>query len=379
MRRRTRRFILFAFTLAFFCGTIGAAGVLLFQRIRSGIGDLQLDAPENLQDAAIAAYLSLNQDKLEQPAGNDPTPVEFEIQQGESLNAIANRLIQVGLINDTELFRRYLQYNKLDQGIEAGKFTLNKTMTIPQVAQTLQEGRREELVITIREGLRLEEIAELVAKDVPPIDAGEFLALARDAAPWKAQFTLLSDVPQGGSLEGFLFPDTYRLPLETNARDLIERMLTNFDRQVTLQMRADAQAAGRSLWDVIRLASIVEREAAVAEERPLIASVYLNRLEQGMALDADPTIQYALGESREPGNWWPSLTIEDYQGIVLPYNTYLNPGLPPGPIASAGLGSIRAVIYPQTSDYYFFRASCSQDGTHQFAKTLEEQFANECP
>ena len=379
MKRRTRRFLLFAFTLLFFCGTMGAAGVLLVQRIQSGMGNLQLAAPEDLQDAFIAAYLSANEGALKQPAGTDPTPIEFEIQQGESLNAIANRLLQVGLISDTELFRRYLQYNKLDQGIEAGKFTLNKTMTIPQVAQALQEGRREELIVTVPEGRRIEEVAHIVAAQVPQIDAGEFLALARNAAPWKAQFPLLSDVPEGGSLEGFLFPDTYRLPLETNARDLIERMLTNFDRQVTLQMRADAQAAGRSLWDVIRLASIVEREAVVAEERPLIASVYLNRLEQGMALDADPTIQYALGERREPGNWWPSLTIEDYQGVVLPYNTYLNPGLPPGPIASAGLSSIRAVIYPQPSDYYFFRASCNQDGTHQFAKTLEEQFANECP
>jgi UPF0755 protein len=176
-----------------------------------------------------------------------------------------------------------------------------------------------------------------------------------------------------------LFPDTYRLPLETDARDLIGRMLSNFDAKVTPQMRADAQAAGRSLWDVTRLASIVEREAVVAEERPLIASVYLNRLDQGWPLDADPTIQYALGQSRDPGNWWPDLTLEDYQGVIAAYNTYINPGLPPGPIANPGLGSIQAVIDPQPSDFFFFRASCSGDGTHQFARTLEEQFANECP
>ncbi len=358
---------------------LGAAGAVAYQRIQGGMTNLQLDAPENLQDAAIAAYLSLNQDKLEQPAGSDSTPIEFEIQQGESLNAIATRLLQLGLIGDTELFRRYLQYNQLDQGIEAGKFTLSKTMTIPQVAQALQQGRRDELLVTVPEGRRIEEVAQIVASQVEPIDAGELLALAQDTAPWKAQFPFLSDVPMGGSLEGFLFPDTYRLPLETDARDLIERMLRNFDAKVALHMRADAQAAGHSLWDVVRLASIVEREAVVAEERPLIAGVYLNRLEQGWALDADPTVQYALGDSREPGNWWPNLTLEDYQGVALPYNTYLNPGLPPGPIASAGLSSIRAVIYPQPSDYYFFRASCNRDGTHQFARTLEEQFANECP
>ena len=375
MKRRTRSFIIFAVTLV----VVGVAGAAAVQYLRSGMTNLQLEAPENLQDAVIAAYLSANQANLEQPAGTDSTPIEFEIQPGESLVAIANRLLQMGLISDVELFRRYLQYNELDQGIEAGKFTLNKTMTIPHIALALQQGRRDELTVTILEGRRIEEVAQRVALQVPQINPDEFLALARDASLWKVQFPFLSDVPADGSLEGFLFPDTYRLPLETNARDLIERMLRNFDQKVTPQMRADAQAAGRSLWDVVRLASIVEREAVVADERPLIAGVYLNRLAQGWTLDADPTIQYALGDGREPGNWWPNLTLEDYQGVVAPYNTYLNPGLPPGPIANPGLSSIGAVIAPQASDYFFFRASCTGDGTHRFAETLAEQEANECP
>jgi len=375
LKRRTRSFIIFAVTLV----VVGVAGAAAVQYLRSGMTNLQLEAPENLQDAVIAAYLSANQANLEQPAGTDSTPIEFEIQPGESLVAIANRLLQMGLISDVELFRRYLQYNELDQGIEAGKFTLNKTMTIPHIAQALQQGRRDELTVTIPEGKRIEEVAQIVASQVSQVAPDEFLRLASNASLWKAQFLFLSDVPADGSLEGFLFPDTYRLPLETNARDLIERMLRNFDQKVTPQMRADAQAAGRSLWDVVRLASIVEREAVVADERPLIAGVYLNRLAQGWTLDADPTIQYALGDGREPGNWWPNLTLEDYQGVVAPYNTYLNPGLPPGPIANPGLSSIGAVIAPQASDYFFFRASCTGDGTHRFAETLAEQEANECP
>ncbi len=375
MGRRVTRIIIFLATL----GLIGFAGVLVArQLIQSGVSNLQLEAPGNLQDAAIAAYLGANQDRVQQPAGADPTPVEFEIQPGEALNSIANRLFNAELIVDVELFRRYLQYNKLDQGIEAGKFTLNQTMNIPQVAEALQQGRRDELTLTIPEGKRLEEVAAIAAGPIAQIDANEFIALARDAARWKAQFTFLSDVPEGGSLEGFLFPDTYRLPTETDAQDLIERMLRNFDVKVTPQMRADAQAAGLSLWDVVRLASIVEREAVVANEQPLIAGVYLNRLTQGWTLDADPTIQYALGQSREPGNWWPDLTLEDYQGVDAPYNTYRNTGLPPGPIANAGIGSLNAAIYPQASDFFFFRASCSRDGTHQFATTLEEHAANEC-
>ena len=373
-RRRVSRILVFLFTLII----LGGAGVFMVQRLRGGMLSLQLDAPENLQDAAIAVYLSANQDKLDQPAGADATSIEFAIDPGETLNQIAERLFKLGLISDTELFRRYLQYNKLDVGIEAGKFTLAKTMTIPQIAQALQQGRRDELTVTVPEGKRVEEVAQIVAGQIAQIDANEFLALARDAATWKPQFPFLSDVPPGGSLEGFLFPDTYRLPIETHARDMIERMLRNFDQKITPQMRADAQAAGRSLWDIVRLASIVEREAVAADERPLIAGVYLNRLKQGWTLDADPTIQYALGQSREPGNWWPDLTIEDYQGVDAPYNTYRNAGLPPGPIANPGFSSINAVVHPQTSDYFFFRASCSRDSTHQFARTLEEQTANEC-
>lgn len=373
-RRRISRFLIFLFTL----GLLGLAGFLVFRQIRSGISSLQLEAPDSLQDAAIAAYLGANQERVQQPAGTDPTPVEFEIQPGETLNVIANRLFNAKLIVDVELFRRYLQYNKLDQGIEAGKFTLDRTMNIPQVAEALQKGRRDELTLTIPEGKRIEEVAQLASEQVAQIDAGEFLALASDAARWKPQFAFLADVPDGGSLEGFLFPDTYRLPLETNAQDLVERMLRNLDVKLTPKMRADALAAGRSVWDVMRLASIIEREAVVAQERPLIAGVYLNRIKQGWTLDADPTIQYALGQSRQPGNWWPDLTLDDYRGVDAAYNTYRNPGLPPGPIANPGLSSIDAVIYPQTSDFFFFRASCSRDGTHRFAKTLEEQAANEC-
>lgn len=379
MGRRVRRYIIFFSTLAIFLGTFGAIGVWLYQRVEGGLTNLQLEAPEDLQSAVIAAYLSANQDRIEQPAGSDPAPIDFTINPGEGLNSIANRLERLGLIGDTELFRRYLQYNGLDTGIEAGDFTLSLTMNIPQIGSSLQSGRREELRVTIPEGRRIEEVAEIVASQIEPIDAGEFLALASDAASWQAQFPFLSDVPAGGSLEGFLFPDTYRLPLETNASDLIERMLQNFDRKITPQMQSDAQVAGLSLWDVARLASIVEREAVVSVERPLIASVYLNRLDAGWALDADPTIQYALGLSREPGNWWPDLTIEDYQGIDSPYNAYRNPGLPPSPIANAGFGSLDAVIYPTPSEFFFFRASCSQDGTHQFAVTLEQQTGNQCP
>ncbi|HZY41044.1 MAG TPA: endolytic transglycosylase MltG, partial [Anaerolineae bacterium] len=221
--------------------------------------------------------------------------------------------------------------------------------------------------------------ADMLAAQVP-ISATEFLALMQDASQWKSQFSFLNDLPAGASLEGYVFPDTYGVPRDkVTARDIIAMALRNFDRQVTAQMRADLQAQGRTLYDAIRLASIVEREAAVEAERPTIAGVYFNRLTDGITLDADPTIQYALGNTRDPNTWWPQITQDDYQGVDSPFNLYRNLGLTPNPINSPALASIKAAIYPEKHNYYFFRISCVQDGTHKFARTLDEQIANACP
>ena len=376
MKRKTRRLLFFFAVIGFLVVACVAVGSLALGR--SGGAGLQLAAPKDLQGFVLSLYLNVRSGDLTSPAGKDDAPILFTIERGEGLNAIANRLQSQKLIKDPDLFKRYLQYNGLDASIEAGDFELKQTMTIQQIARVLQEGRIAELNVRIPQGRRLEEIAQIVASQVP-ISATELLGLMQDAGPWKSQFKFLADLPAGASLEGYIFPDTYSVPRDKmTARDVVLTALRNFDKKVTPQMRADAQAQGRSLYDAIRLASIVEREAAVEEERPRIAGVYLNRLNDGMALDADPTIQYALGQTRDPQTWWPQITQDDYQGVQSPYNTYVTPGLPPGPIDSPALASIQAAIYPEKHAFYFFRASCNQDGTHRFAKTLEEQIANEC-
>ncbi len=378
MKRKTRRLVFFFATLGFLVVACVAIGSLVLGRGGGG-GGLQLAAPKDLQGFILSIYLNTRSGDLTSPAGKDDTPVLFTIERGESLNAIANRLQSEKLIKDPDLFKRYLQYNGLDASIEAGDFELQQTMDIQQIAKTLQEGRIAELNVRIPQGKRLEEIADAVAKDVP-VDRTELLNLMKDASSWKAEFEFLNDLPEGATLEGYMFPDTYSLPRDkVTARDVILTALRNFDKKVTPQMRADLQAQGRTLYDAIRLASIVEREAAVEQERPTIAGVYLNRLKDGIALDADPTIQYALGNTRDPETWWPQITQDDYQGVQSPYNTYLNAGLPPGPIANPALASIQAAIYPEKHSYYFFRTSCNNDGTHVFAKTLEEQIAHACP
>ena len=375
MKRKIRRLIFFFVVIGFLTAACVIVGSLALGH--GGGTSLQLAAPKDLQSFVLSLYLNTRSGDL--TAGKDDAPVLFTIENGESLNAIANRLQSQKLIKDPELFKRYLQYNELDAGIEAGDFELKQTMNIPQIAKALQEGRIAELNVRIPQGKRLEEIADIVATQVP-ISATEFLALVQDATPWKTQFAFLADLPAGASLEGYLFPDTYSIPRDkVTARDVVLTALRNFDKQVTAQMRADLQAQGRTLYDAVRLASIVEREASVADERPRIAGVYLNRLNDGMALDADPTIQYALGNTRDPNTWWPQITQDDYQGVQSPYNTYLAPGLPPSPIDNPALASLQAAIYPEKHDFYFFRTSCNNDGTHRFAKTLEEQIANACP
>jgi UPF0755 protein len=375
MKRKTRRLIFFFVIIGFLAVACVVVGTLVLGR---GGGGLQLAAPKDLQGFILSIYLNTRSGDLTSPAGKDDTPVLFTIEPGESLNAIANRLQSEKLVKDPDLFKRYLQYNGLDASIEAGDFELKQTMTIQQIAKALQEGRIAELNVRIPQGKRLEEIATSVASQVP-ISSTEFLKLAQDAGQWKAQFDFLNDLPAGATLEGYIFPDTYSLPRDkVTARAVVLAALRNFDKQVTPQMRADLQAEGRTLYDAIRLASIVEREAGVEQERPTIAGVYLNRLNDGIALDADPTIQYALGNTRDPKTWWPQITQDDYQGVQSPYNTYINVGLPPSPIANPALASIQAAIYPEKHDYYFFRASCNNDGTHRFAKSLEEQIANEC-
>jgi len=324
-------------------------------------------------DVVVNAYLEARADQLEAPAGMDDAPVTFVVRPGETAGEIATRLEGQDLISDAELFRRYVQHYGLDAGIEAGEFTLRQTMTIPEISQTLQQARRPEQMLVIREGLRLEQVAAAVGEQTT-VEEGAFLELATAGwrtEPYAARFVPL--LPEDATLEGFLFPDTYRLPEMATAGDVLERMLTAFDERVTGGIASAAADQNMSLYEAVTLASIVEREAVVDEERAVIAGVYQNRLEAGWTLDACPTVQYALGSAEE---WWPPFTLEA-TSAQSPYNTYQNHGLPPGPICSPGLASIKAAAQPADTDYFFFLADCTKDdGSHLFAVTEEEHYAN---
>jgi UPF0755 protein len=210
------------------------------------------------------------------------------------------------------------------------------------------------------------------------IDPDEFLAIAKRERPFDlSPYTFLAGLPEGASLEGFLFPDTYRLPPDADAAYLVDAMLTNFGDKVTPAMRQFYGAQGLSLREAVTLASIVQREAVLAEERPLIAGVYFNRLAQNIPLSADPTVQYAAGYDAATDSWWKvPLYVSDLE-LDSPYNTYIYAGLPPGPIAAPSLGALEAVANPAPSDFLFFVADCRADraGAHDFSVTFDEHLA----
>lgn len=340
-------------------------------------GDPDLNPAERLY---LQAYLAANAEELERPLGEGVEEVTFVISPGEHANQIASNLVEAGLLADSELFRNYIRYYGLDSRLEAGTFNLTATWTVPELAMALTRAYAQEAIVTLIEGWRIEEMAASLAETQPAaIDAQEFLSITQRPSPsLLAKHDFLHTLPSGASLEGFLFPDTYRVPADADAAYLVDRMMENFGQRMTPVMRQQIGAQGLSLYEAVTLASIVEREAVVNEERPLIAKVFLNRLNQGMRLEADPTVQYALGYQADSDRWWKSpLTQADLQ-VDSPYNTYLYPALPPGPIASPGLATLEAVAQPEEAPYLFFVTDCSGSapGSHVFSETFEEHLAN---
>ncbi|MFN3704534.1 MAG: endolytic transglycosylase MltG [Thermoflexales bacterium] len=328
---------------------------------------------------ALSTYLDIiRTGDLARPASDDPTPQTFIIEQGESLSRIAQRLQSEGLIRDAELFRLYVRLRGMDSTIRAGRFILRPNMSIPEIAQALQRSTAIEVQVTIPEGWRREELADFLEQQLG-ISAEEFRALTSRASTYAYPF--LKGLPADATLEGYLFPDTYRLPEQPTAQDVILRMLDNFNQKVSpLLEQYQAAGGGWTSHELITLASIVEREAVIAAERPIIASVYFNRLRVGQPLQADPTTQYALGYQASQKTWWKKgLTVEDLR-YADPggYNTYVYPTLPPGPIASPGLASIQAVLQPAQTNYFYFVASCNGDGSHQFSITFAEHQSKLC-
>lgn len=349
---------------------LGVCGGLVFLLA----GDQIIDG---VRTALLKLAISGREAELQATVSNDTTPVRFRVEPGDPPAVIAANLLQANLILDAGLFVDYVRAESLDVELEAGTYFLNRAQTLPEIALALTDSRFSSITFTIFPGWRLEQIVETI--DANPLFAfsgAEFQAVVGNGAAHDPIFAQRVRLPAGASLEGFLYPNTYSLAPEITALELRDTLTGNFLEAVSGQLEQDAAARGYSLYEIVTMASIVQREAVRVDEMPLIAGVYFNRLNIGMKMDADPTVQYALGKSR--GDWWARITQADYQNVNSVYNTYINLGLPPSPIASPGLEAIRASIYPEASDYFYFRADCRDDGYHDFARTFAEHLANGC-
>ncbi len=302
----------------------------------------------------------------------DTATIAVEVLPGSGAEVIATQLLTRGVLAETGRFNTLLGYTGVSSQLRSGRYEFAPGTPAPEVIRKMRLGLTREVVLVIPEGLRLEEVGELV------VDLGVATAAEWEEALARPRFEpLLRGRPVGADLTGYLYPATYPLTDETTAESLVQEMVDAFTSAVSPAIRSQIEARGMTLHEVLTLASIIEREALLAEERPVIASVFLNRLESGIALYADPTVQFAitegLDEEPEDGWWKVELTIEDL-AVDSPYNTYIVPGLPPGPIANPGLGAILAVLRPAETDYFYFVAK--GDGSHAFAETLAEHNQN---
>ncbi len=338
-------------------------------------------------ETMLSGYLSTHQKELRQPLSVDTRPKRFVVEPGTPARLIGQNLVKANLIGDERLFEAYVRVNGLDEKLAAGTFILAPSMTIVEIVDVLQQAKGASITMTIPEGWRREQIADYL------VAAGIFTTTTTAAEDYRHQtatsdltgldaskYPFLQGRPAGVSLEGYLFPDTYQLPPSAaTAADVLQRQLDDFAARVVpiYEKAVISHETKLDLYQVLILASIVEREAVVPAERPLIARVYLNRLDQAMRLEADPTVQYAMGYQKATGAWWKTpVTLDEYGAVDSPYNTYLHPGLPPGPIANPGLSSIEAVLKPTQHDYLYFVATPDGSGAHVFAKTFEEQQQN---
>jgi len=281
----------------------------------------------------------------------DNKPIIFTIQRGDDIRKIAERLKKDNLIRSPVAFFIIARFGGVGERIQAGEFRLKPSMDLMTIANTLTHGTSD-IWITIPEGWRNHEIALKLTKEFN-IPEEDFLKYAK---------------------EGYMFPDTYLIPKDINGEKIANIMLDNFNKKITSDIYDKAGQKGLSPNQLIIVSSLVEREAKFENDRPLVASVILNRLKIGMKLDIDATVQYALGYQPEEKTWWKkSLTMEDLE-IDSPYNTYKYPSLPPTPICNPGIAVINAVINAPKTDYLYYLSDKS--GKMYYAKNIEEHNLN---
>jgi UPF0755 protein len=278
---------------------------------------------------------------------------------GTPTSRIFHTLEKEGVVQDARFAEVYYRLYRAGTPLQAGEYEFDRPMPIDEIINRMARGEVVQYSIVVPEGLTADETFQLFWSQGIGGPEGFHRALSATE--------LLPGVTNGvNDLEGFLFPDTYVVTRSTSARQIVDRMVDQFRRNFTPEMREKARALGLTTRQAVILASIIEKESALKQEGPLISSVYLNRLKKGMRLQADPTVQYAL---KRDGQWKGALHRSEY-AYDSPYNTYAVDGLPPGPIGNPGLAALTAAVSPAKTDYLYFVAN--NTGGHTFTRTFEE-------
>lgn len=291
--------------------------------------------------------------------------VSINIPKNTTSVGIGLLLKKEGLIRSPEVFSLYTRLKGLDQKLKPGRYLLNTGQSIPGIVGSLADGPANIFIFTVPEGYNLAQLADLLERK-GLVDKKQWQDIL--AQPEKFENIFLDEIPPGIGMEGYLFPDTYHVGNDTGEEQIVKIMLDRFKTEIEdLDYRRRALELGLTLHQAVTIASMVEGEAAVDEERPLVAGVIFNRLKLGMPLQVDATVKYALGGQRE------KIYYKDLE-VQSPYNTYRISGLPPGPINSPGRASLLATVTPARTEYLYYVVK--PDGTHAFSSSLAEHNSN---
>jgi len=309
------------------------------------------------------------------PVSKEPSTILYVIAQGSGAKTIAEGLKKAGLIRSPRYFL-FTVWSRGDQEkFKAGTYELTPSMSTREIEALLAKGKpvSNEISVTLLEGWTLDDMADylqaegIASREEFRAEAGESAKSASGLPDWNASYPALRSRPADASLEGYLFPDTYRIYADGGAKALVRKMLANFEAKLTPELRAEIKAQGRTIHEIVTMASVIEREVRSEEDRALVSDIFWKRVEAGRGLEADSTVNYITGHSK------PSVSYEETR-IDHPWNTYKYRGLPPGPIGNPSLSSLIAAIRPKANPYWYFLTD--PQGKVYYGRTLEEHSAN---
>ncbi|MDD3647458.1 MAG: endolytic transglycosylase MltG [Candidatus Dojkabacteria bacterium] len=327
----------------------------------------------------IAVYIIYNwyQKQVDIPASESSNIVEIEIESGESVKEIAVKLQAAGLINNSDVFYWYVKFEKIAPNLQAGKFKIPQNLTIAEVAAFLQKASGNDVWVTIPEGKRIDEVAQILdekflKEENSKFDKDEFQKIVENPDAYEFGSEIVRFKPAGKSLEGFLFPDTYNVKKDITSKELVDLFISTFEAKLKAENIEIDSHQTLSAYEVLVLSSIIEREAKSSEERYMISDILQRRLEGKMdgvkLLQTDATLLYELQD-------WEAVITDQLKKNDTEYNTYTRVGLPPTPICNPGIDSIKSVMSPAANEYFYYLHD-DEGGIH-YAKTLSEHTNNQ--